>query len=171
MAARRVVLFQPRWLTENNLPNNGRCLLEIFLHPIAVHDIPQYSRQTGKIVVSCIFWSRRNEYYLSSVDLVYLIQSLFDLQLASIDKNRIRRNLEGLRPITVCKPSSALVSGTAVKRPSDEDEFYHQIMSYGEPKPRTLEKDIKMYKWNLIPTALAKVIQKYGGVNSLITIQ
>ncbi|KAJ2684774.1 hypothetical protein GGH99_003942, partial [Coemansia sp. RSA 1285] len=65
------------------------------------------------------------------------------------EKNRIRRNLEGFRPLTVskCKSESA--------------DFFKLIMSFPNPKPRNIEKDVKVFPWRILPLALKKIIGKY----------
>ncbi|KAF9578076.1 hypothetical protein BGW38_006333, partial [Lunasporangiospora selenospora] len=63
-------------------------------------------RQPNSIVVSCIYWAEKNDCFLTSVDCIYLLESLIAVRFTVEEKNRIRRNLEGFRPITVskCKP-------------------------------------------------------------------
>lgn len=65
------------------------------------------------------------------------------------EKNRIRRNLEGFRPITVSK-----------SKPGSED-FFKLIMGFPNPKPRNIEKDVKVFPWDILGQALKKIIGKY----------
>ena len=65
------------------------------------------------------------------------------------EKNRIRRNLEGLRPVTVSK-----------NKPGSED-FFKLIMGFPNPKPRNIEKDIKVFPWEVLEAAVKKIISKY----------
>jgi len=65
------------------------------------------------------------------------------------EKNRIRRNLEGFRPITVSK-----------NKPGSED-FFKLIMGFPNPKPRNIEKDVKVFPWDVLGVALKKIIGKY----------
>ncbi|KAG0315560.1 hypothetical protein BGZ99_007404 [Dissophora globulifera] len=106
-------------------------------------------RQPNSIVISCIYWAERNDCFLTSVDCIYLLESLIAVRFTVEEKNRIRRNLEGFRPITVskCKPDSA--------------EFFKLIMSFPNPKPRNIEKDVKVFPWKVLPYALKKIISKY----------
>ncbi|OAD07009.1 hypothetical protein MUCCIDRAFT_124537, partial [Mucor lusitanicus CBS 277.49] len=100
-------------------------------------------------VVSCIYWRERNDYYITSVDCIYLLEGLIGVQFTVEEKNRIRRNLEGFRPLTVskCKPECA--------------DFFKLIMSFPHPKPRNIEKDVKVFSWKTLPSALTKIIRKY----------
>ncbi|KAF9351333.1 hypothetical protein BGX26_010644 [Mortierella sp. AD094] len=106
-------------------------------------------RQPNSIVVSCIYWAEKNDCYLTSVDCIYLLESLIAVRFTVEEKNRIRRNLEGFRPVTVskCKPESA--------------EFFKLIMSFPNPKPRNIEKDVKVFPWKVLAYALKKIISKY----------
>ncbi|KAL1923897.1 uncharacterized protein VTP21DRAFT_6932 [Calcarisporiella thermophila] len=103
----------------------------------------------NSIVVSCIYWQEKNDCYITSVDCIYLMESLIGVRFTVEEKNRIRRNLEGFRPSTVskCKPESA--------------EFFKLIMSFPNPKPRNIEKDVKVFPWRVLPFALKKIISKY----------
>ena len=106
-------------------------------------------KKSNPLVVSCIYWQERNDYFITSVDCIYLLEGLIGVQFTVEEKNRIRRNLEGFRPLTVskCKPDCA--------------EFFKLIMSFPHPKPRNIEKDVKVFAWKTLPNALKKIIRKY----------
>ncbi|KAK4514764.1 Glycine--tRNA ligase 1, mitochondrial [Mucor velutinosus] len=113
--------------------------------------VPQGERasNSGNIVVSCIYWMERNDFFITSVDCIYLLECLMDIRFSVEEKNRIRRNLEGFRPLTVskCKAESA--------------DFFKLIMSFPNPKPRNIEKDVKVFPWKTLPYALKKIVTKY----------
>lgn len=119
------------------------------------HPPPYHHQQNGgngnntSLVVSCIYWRDRNDYFITSVDCIYLLEGLIGVQFTVEEKNRIRRNLEGFRPLTVskCKPDCA--------------EFFKLIMGFPHPKPRNIEKDVKVFSWKTLPHALRKIIRKY----------
>lgn len=106
--------------------------------------------------ISCILWEERNECYVTSVDCIHLLEQLINTRFTVEEKNRIRRNLEGYHPLTVSK--GKVNSG----------DFFRLIMSFSAPKPRNIEKDVKVFKWQLLGKALEKIVGKYsadyGGV-------
>ncbi|KAJ2360725.1 hypothetical protein H4S01_005604, partial [Coemansia sp. RSA 2610] len=106
-------------------------------------------RVPNSIVVSCIYWEDKQDFFITSVDCIYLLESLIAVRFTVEEKNRIRRNLEGFRPLTVskCKAESA--------------DFFKLIMSFPNPKPRNIEKDVKVFPWRILPLALKKIIGKY----------
>ena len=106
-------------------------------------------RQPNSICISCIWWESKNEYYVTSVDTIYLLESLVAVRFTVEEKNRIRRNLEGFRPMTVSKGKS------------DSEEFFKLIMGFPNPKPRNIEKDVKVFPWKILSHALKKIISKY----------
>ncbi|KAF9394750.1 hypothetical protein CPC16_010400 [Podila verticillata] len=58
----------------------------------------------------------------------------------------------------LCKPESA--------------EFFKLIMSFPNPKPRNIEKDVKVFPWKVLPYALKKIIGKYtASYSSTASIQ
>jgi hypothetical protein len=106
-------------------------------------------RSPNSICVSCILWEEKSECYITSVDTIFLLESLVGVRFTVEEKNRIRRNLEGFRPATVSK--------TKV----DSEEFFKVIMGFPNPKPRNIEKDVKVFPWKILAHALKKIISKY----------
>lgn len=100
-------------------------------------------------VVSCIYRDNPDGCFITSVDTISLIESLVGTSFPTAEKNRIRRNLQGFKPITVTKSKP------------DSEAFFKRIMSFQNPKPRNIEKDIKVFAWGSLEAALGKVLGKY----------
>ena len=130
-ARRRLVQFFRR--------QNGN-VIEASCRPMAHQDFT-----TDAAVISCIFREDKGLCYITSVDTIYLLEALINVRFSVEEKNRIRRNLEGFKPITVSKI-----------RPDSED-FFKLVMSFPAPKPRNIEKDVKVFPWYSITTALQKM--------------
>ncbi|KAN0096057.1 hypothetical protein V8E51_014862 [Hyaloscypha variabilis] len=113
--------------------------------PVAVDDRPPNS-----VCISCIYWEEKQECFVTSVDTIYLLEQLVAARFTVEEKNRIRRNLEGFRPLTVSKGKS------------DSEEFFKVIMAFPAPKPRNIEKDVKVFHWKDLASALKKIIGKYS---------
>lgn len=107
------------------------------------------NRQPNAICISCIWWEEKDQYYVTSVDTIFLLESLVAVRFTVEEKNRIRRNLEGFRPLTVSKGKA------------DSEDFFKLIMGFPNPKPRNIEKDVKVYPWTILALALKKIIGKY----------
>ena len=107
-------------------------------------------RQPNSICISCIWWEEKKDCYVTSVDTIFLLESLVAVRFTVEEKNRIRRNLEGFRPLTVSKSKS------------DSEEFFKVIMGFPSPKPRNIEKDVKVFPWKILAHALKKIIGKYS---------
>lgn len=107
-------------------------------------------RSPNSICISCISWEGKNECFVTSVDTIYLLESLVGVRFTVEEKNRIRRNLEGFRPLTVSKAKQ------------DSEEFFKVIMGFPNPKPRNIEKDVKVFPWKILSHALKKIIGKYS---------
>ncbi|KAJ2304625.1 hypothetical protein IWW54_005340 [Coemansia sp. RSA 2705] len=138
------VLFPGAQLTDQRLDGfNNNNILCTFKGVAAADRVP------NSIVVSCIYWEDKQDFFITSVDCIYLLESLIAVRFTVEEKNRIRRNLEGFRPLTVskCKAESA--------------DFFKLIMSFPNPKPRNIEKDVKVFPWRILPLALKKIIGKY----------
>ncbi|RDB22357.1 hypothetical protein Hypma_010561 [Hypsizygus marmoreus] len=100
-------------------------------------------------VISCIYCDASDTYYVTSVDIIHLLEHLTGDAFPVDEKNRIRRNLEVLRPITLSKHKSRF------------EDFFQRVMDYPDPKPRSIEKDLKVFEWSLLDQALVKVLSKY----------
>ncbi|MCJ1360938.1 hypothetical protein MMC16_000033 [Acarospora aff. strigata] len=107
-------------------------------------------RPPNSICISCIWWEEKKECFVTSVDTIYLLESLVGVRFTVEEKNRIRRNLEGFRPLTVSKAKA------------DSEDFFKIIMGFPNPKPRNIEKDVKVYSWKILAHALKKIIGKYS---------
>lgn len=106
-------------------------------------------RQPNSITISCIWWEERQECFATSVDTIALLEQLVDNRFTVEEKNRIRRNLEGFKPQTVAKGKA------------DSEEFFKVIMGFPNPKPRNIEKDVKVFEWKVLAGALKKIMSKY----------
>jgi hypothetical protein len=112
--------------------------------PMAIDERPPDS-----ICISCIFWEEKQECFVTTVDTIYLLEQLVAARFTVEEKNRIRRNLEGFRPLTVSKGKL------------DTDDFFKVIMAFPTPKPRNIEKDVKVFHWKDLSSILKKIIGKY----------
>ncbi|KAJ9067678.1 hypothetical protein DSO57_1036689 [Entomophthora muscae] len=107
-------------------------------------------RSPNSIVISCIYWREKGHYVVTSVDCILLLEALIAVRFTVEEKNRIRRNLEGFRPLTIAKCKS------------DTADFFRLIMAFPNPKPRNIEKDVKVFPWRILSFALQKIVSKYA---------
>ncbi|KAK4202320.1 hypothetical protein QBC40DRAFT_321872 [Triangularia verruculosa] len=114
--------------------------------------VPESERLHNSICISCIWWEERGACYVTSVDTISLLEQLLHAphKFPVDEKNRIRRNLEGYRPTTVSKSKH------------ESEAFFGVIMGFGNPKPRNIEKDVKVFQWKDLPAALHKIFGKYS---------
>ncbi|RHZ88325.1 hypothetical protein Glove_23g237 [Diversispora epigaea] len=79
--------------------------------------------------VSCIWDEDKGEFCVTSVDILNLVGGLTGVRVTKAEQTRIRRKMETFRPKTVGKNKNKGLYGT--------------IMSFPNPRPRNIEKDIK----------------------------
>jgi len=123
--------------------HDGRRLI-VSCEPIKAEDY-----RDADSVISCIYREKTKTCYVTSVDIIFLLERLTNSDFPVEEKNRIRRNLEGLRPTTVSKHKHEF------------EEFFQRIMEFPDPKPRNIEKDLKVFEWSLLDQALVKILSKY----------
>ncbi|KAK3312552.1 hypothetical protein B0H66DRAFT_538849 [Apodospora peruviana] len=151
---RRLVMFRKS--------QSGSVLTASF-SPVSVSERPPNS-----ICISCIWWAEKQECFVTSVDTIHLLEQLLaaPTRFSVEEKNRIRRNLEGYHPLTVSKAKA------------ESEEFFKIIMTFPNPKPRNIEKDVKVFPWKSLTPALKKIVGKFSaslssidtGTNSLTPI-
>jgi len=127
---------------------------------LAFAPLPQLEWVAEKecVVVSCMFREDRNSCWVTSVDMLYLLEAVIGTRFSVEEKNRIRRNLEGFRPQTVSKNKST------------SDVFFRTIMGYPAPKPRNIEKDVKVFPWETVAASIKKIVSKYVSHFSLLNV-
>jgi hypothetical protein len=116
---------------------------------ISCEPIKQDDYRESDSVISCIHRKDSNSCYVTSVDIIFLLERLTNSDFPVEEKNRIRRNLEGLRPTTVSKHKAGF------------EDFFQRIMEFPDPKPRNIEKDLKVFEWEQLDQALDKILSKY----------
>jgi hypothetical protein len=119
-------------------------VIEATFKPVSLEE-----RNNSNPCVSCIYWERKREYFCTSVDTIALLEALVHVRFSTEEKNRVRRNLEGFKPYTVSKSKDEC------------DDMFRLIMGFPNPKPRNIEKDIKIFVWSNLANALKKIIGKY----------
>lgn len=102
------------------------------------------------LTVSCIHRTGEKLPFYTSVDVIQLLQYLADDCFQVEEKNRIRRNLEGFHPVTITK----LKQG--------HEPFFGKIMEFSSPKPRNIEKDVKVFSWPALSQSIEKIMSKYS---------
>lgn len=140
-------LKQSRRLVAFERQQDGRVLK--LSHKVISQQEYEEQHSESDTVVSCI-WDRRSKTcFITSADVLSIMECLVGVPFYMTEKNRLRRNLEYARPQTVSK------SG-------EFSQLFDLIMSYNEPRPRKIIKDTKVIKWSLLAKALHKLISKYS---------
>ncbi|KAK3943418.1 hypothetical protein QBC46DRAFT_361931 [Diplogelasinospora grovesii] len=114
--------------------------------------VPLAERPPNSICISCIYWAEKEECCVTSVDTIHLLEHLVvaPARFTVEEKNRIRRNLKVFHPLTVSKGKS------------ETEDFFKVIMAFGNPKPRNIEKAVKVFRWKDLGPALKKIISQYS---------
>ncbi|KAL5507066.1 hypothetical protein ACEPAH_6522 [Sanghuangporus vaninii] len=158
------------WVVENGMPHPNTLDKKWSAHELAVgrrlirfgremsgnklciscEVIPQEAYDEEHIVISCVYRQETRNCWFTSVDIIYLLERLVGGPFSVEEKNRIRRNLEGFKPTTVSKTKGGF------------EMFFQRIMDFPPPKPRNIEKDVKVFPWHLLAPAVDKIISKYS---------
>lgn len=119
-----------------------------------VHDA---FRDAGRLYISCIRWEEEEEgkeearFYITSVDMIRLYSFLLGVTFTLGELNRIRRRLEASKPTAISK----------LKGP--HTAFFGRLVSYQDPQPWNVKKDIKVFKWETISTSTIKQFRVFVG--------
>lgn len=101
---------------------------------ISARALPQAESQEsvldGVVTISCILDEARDEHVATSVDILHLIEGILYNEHTIDERNRIRRNIEGLQPRAIAKGQK------------DVDALFSLVMNFPDPKPRSIEKSL-----------------------------
>jgi len=67
------------------------------------------------------------------------------------ERNRVRRNLEGFKPVTLHRESE----------PKRWD-VYNQVVGYKNPRPWHIIKDFKVFNWEVVELMMLEIIRRYS---------
>lgn len=107
------------------------------------------------------------EYYITSVEVVGIVEHLIGTQLAEPqerrkERGRIRSNLV---PFWLKKPVSLRIQeGRSSSHTSNKDlryELAKRIMSYEIRRPRGFDKEVRILRWDKLIPALKRALQSY----------
>ncbi|KLT43627.1 hypothetical protein CC85DRAFT_233068, partial [Cutaneotrichosporon oleaginosum] len=83
--------------------------------------------------------------WVTSVDLMNIAECVLDTHLCTEEKNRIRRCFEDKKP----------------KCLNPGDPFYVLLQSYNSPKPRNIDKSVKVYRAINLMAMMKKLCRSY----------
>lgn len=109
-----------------------------------------YSSSDSSLVISCIKWREKNTFVVTSVDVILVLEYLVGEHFPIEEKSRIRRNLQFLKPYTVTKSSK------------ESSRLFSTLMSMENPRPRNIEKGLKVFEWTDLFVAVNRVLSKYS---------
>ncbi|RHZ89023.1 hypothetical protein Glove_19g212 [Diversispora epigaea] len=106
--------------------------------------------------VSCIWDEDKEEFCVTSVDILNLVGGLTGVRVTKAEQTRIRRKIETFRPKTVGK--------------NKDEGLYETIMSFPNPRPRNIEKDIKVFSWSSETIDMLSIMHSTGLENDIKTV-
>lgn len=147
-------------MTENWTPEETeeeRRLVRFLFEPISATDYRVDSEAILKLdytpekpIISCIYWKEKDSHMVTSVDIILVLEYLVHQSFSIEEKNRVRRNLQSLKPFTILRSDK------------NHQRFFNAIMKMEDPRPRNIEKDLKVFKWSDLLNAFDKVLSKYS---------
>lgn len=109
-----------------------------------------YTSGDGRLVISCIRWEEKSRFVVTSVDAILVLECLVGEQFSIEEKSRIRRNLQFLKPWTITRSNN------------ESKRIFNSLMAMENPRPRNIEKDLKVFEWGELFVAVRKVLSKYS---------
>lgn len=103
-----------------------------------------------RLVISCIKWEEKSRFVVTSVDVILVLECLVGEQFSIEEKSRIRRNLQFLKPWTITRSNN------------ESKRIFNSLMAMENPRPRNIEKDLKVFEWGELFVAVRKVLSKYS---------
>lgn len=118
---------------------------------------PQESYEDTERIISCISWPQgRVGYFLTSFDVLKLAEYILGTSMNTEVKNRARRNMAAVASKTLAKGDYELDTSLDA-----DNEAFLKVMSFDDPKPRSIEKSIKIYDWFDLKHCLEKILSRF----------
>ncbi|KAF5863912.1 hypothetical protein ETB97_009019 [Aspergillus alliaceus] len=100
--------------------------------------------------ISCIYWPSTNQFFITSTDIIRLLEVLLQKSIPTIEKNRIRQNLQRLHPWVVSKYDP------------ETCQFAQWIFEFRNPEVLKIRKSVRLFRWCDLPAALVSILHQYG---------
>lgn len=111
-------------------------------------------------IISCVEWPQdRRGHFVTSFDILKLVEYVLEISMNTEVKNRARRNMASIASQTLARAGMELDSADDL----DEDVFT-MVMGFDDPKPRSIEKSIKVYDWYDLADCLSRILSRFVSV-------
>ena len=104
-------------------------------------------RQLHSICISCLWWDSKQEFFVTSKDVILLLEFLAALRFTVRAKCKIKCDLKEFHPLTVYKDKI------------DSKDFFKLILGFQSPKPHYVLCNFKVFSWKILAHALKKILQ------------
>ncbi|QWU90268.1 hypothetical protein CA3LBN_004629 [Candidozyma haemuli] len=152
-----VTQMQSNWCKEEEQEERRLVRLSVHRESYATFKISaepvspfSYSSSDDSLVISCIKWKEKDICVVTSVDVILVLEFLVGEHFSIEEKSRVRRNLQFLKPYTVTKSSN------------ESRRLFSSLMSMENPRPRNIEKGLKVFEWSDLFVAVNRVLSKYS---------
>ncbi|OBA23495.1 hypothetical protein METBIDRAFT_19569, partial [Metschnikowia bicuspidata var. bicuspidata NRRL YB-4993] len=106
------------------------------------------AKDNTDLIISCIRWEEKDVMVVTSVDIILVLEALVGESFSVDEKSRIRRNLQFLKPSNIARATCG--------------RLFSSLMAMDNPRPRNIEKDVKVFRWSNFFDALNKVLSKFS---------
>ena len=100
--------------------------------------------------VSCIYWPGKEDMYITSSDMVDLLEWLVQAPMTHLQRCRTRRSLDSFQPILISKSDPKSF------------QFARMIRGFRNPKALALRKDSKVFPWRVLQSAITTILRRYS---------
>jgi hypothetical protein len=108
-------------------------------------------------IISCIKWpDERHGYFVTSFDILKLSEFILNRSMGTELKNRARRNMAYINCETLPK-----VKSEVERQLTPLEEAFTHVMHFEDPKPRSIEKSIKIYDWSYLMKCINKILSRW----------
>ncbi|KAB8228048.1 uncharacterized protein BDW43DRAFT_316255 [Aspergillus alliaceus] len=100
------------------------------------------------ICTSCIYWPGREDRFITSSDIIQLLQWLLQTRILQLQRCRIRRNLDRFQPHFISKSDP------------ESFEFTRMVRGFRNPRAVAIRKDMKVFPWRMLQSAITTILNK-----------
>ncbi|KAF5857334.1 hypothetical protein ETB97_005949 [Aspergillus alliaceus] len=119
--------------------------IHICMLPVAV-----YQDMPGSVCVSCIYWPALDECFITSADVLHLLQYFLQRNIPHPERSRIRQILARFLPRLISRFDT------------ESCQFARMVRGFKNPRALAIRKDAKIFRWRDLELALITVLNRYA---------
>lgn len=143
LSGRRVVRFRAQVIGFSSEDGQKRIMVDC--EPVLDSRSRQY--RSNECYISCICTSYLEDFYITSSDIIRLLECIVSIKFSQEQKTRMRRNIQSLRPSVITRHT--------------HESLFRTITTFTNPVALHTKKEINIFLWSSVQLAISKLSSRF----------